>query len=156
MNKANSMDVVIDLISLSSIHNSFLRINPIPWIVWLILSPSPLSIKACPFAFGKLVLVIVRIPRVQEIEAARAFFAPIRPNLSEEILVTKEREACFPSQQALQDMCCWSPIQRRIWRQNYGCILLCCLSIIDDYHYGSTLIVLCNDWCWVISFLTDI
>ena len=24
---------------------------------------------------------------------------------SKEILVTKEREACFPSQQALQDMC---------------------------------------------------
>ena len=37
-------------------------------------------------------------------------------------------------------MCCWSPSQRRIWRQNYGSILLC-LSIIDDYHYGSTLIV---------------
>jgi len=81
-------------------------IKPIPWMLWLILSPSPLSIKACPYAFGKLVIVIVRILEVQEINATRAFFAPIRPNLSEEILVTKEREAFFPSQQALQDMCC--------------------------------------------------
>jgi len=73
-------------------------IKPIPWMLWLILSLSPPSIKACHYAFGKLVLVILRIPGVQEINAARAFFAPIRPNLSEEILVTKEREACFPSQ----------------------------------------------------------
>ena len=51
---ANPMDVVIDLISLSSIHNSFFRINPIPWMVWLILSPSPPSIKAF-VAFDKLV-----------------------------------------------------------------------------------------------------
>jgi len=38
--------------------------------------------------------VIVIIPEVQEIEAVRAFFVPIRPNPSKEILVTKEREAC--------------------------------------------------------------
>ena len=79
-------------------------IKPIPWMLWLILSPSPLFIKAFHYAFGKLVLVILRIPEVQEINAARAFFAPIRPNLSEEILVTKEREAFFPSQQGLKDM----------------------------------------------------
>ena len=40
-------------------HGSFLVIKPIPWILWLILTPSPLSIKACPFALGKLVIVIV-------------------------------------------------------------------------------------------------
>jgi len=55
---------------------------------------------------ASIVLVIVRIPEVQEIDAARAFFAPIRPNPSKEILVTKEREVCPQSQQALQDMCC--------------------------------------------------
>jgi len=67
-------------------------IKPIPWILWLILTPSPLSIKACPFAFDKLVIVIV--PEVQEIDATRALLVPIRPNPSKEILVTKEREAC--------------------------------------------------------------
>ena len=109
---------------------------------------SPSSIyKILSIFLGKLVLELqssrdLEFSSFQELHATRAFFIPIRPNLSKEILVqiTKEREACSHSQQDLQDMCCWSPSQRRIWRQNYGCILLC-LSIIEDYHYGSTLIV---------------
>jgi len=86
--KANPMDIVVDLIPFPSIYKS---------LFFFFEQASDSS---------SIVLVILRIPEVQEIEAARAFFAPIRPNLSEEILVTKEREACFPSQQALQDMCC--------------------------------------------------
>ena len=142
---ANLMDVEIHRIS---IHNSFSRIMLIPWMSGFIVSlPPPPSIKACSVAFDKLVSSIGRIilSEVWEI-AVRVFF----------VFIIKEREACSQSQQALQDICSWSPSQRRIWRQNYGCILLCFLSIIDDYHYGSTLIVLCNDWCWVISFLIDI
>jgi len=51
---------------------------------------------------SKLVLVGVRVLEVrilgvQEIQVARAFLVSTKPNLSEEILVTKEREACFPS-----------------------------------------------------------
>ena len=87
--KANPMEIVIDLISFPSIYKS----------LSLCLEQASSSIVLV------LVLVVVIIPGVQEIEAARAFFAPIRPNLSEEILVTKEREACFLSQQASQDLC---------------------------------------------------
>ena len=67
--KANPMDVVVDLISFPSIHKSFLRINPILWMLWLILSPSPLYIKACSFAFDKLVGVgvIVIVPAEGEL-----------------------------------------------------------------------------------------
>jgi len=46
-----------------------------------------------------------KISRDKEIRVARAFFVSIILNLSEEILVTKEREACSPSYQALQDLC---------------------------------------------------
>ena len=45
---------------------------------------------------SKLVTVIILIiPGVQEFEAARAFFAPIRPNLSKEILVTQRERGLF-------------------------------------------------------------
>ena len=128
----------------ATFHGSFQVIKPNPWKMWLILSPSLPSIKACLYAFGKLVRVLVlevRIPGVQEIWVARAFLVSTKPNLSEEILVTKEREACFPSLQALQDLCSWAPSQRRTWHHNNGCILLFWLLIIDDYHYGSTLII---------------
>ena len=76
--KANPMNNVADPISFFSIYESL-----------------PLCLEQ---ASSNIVLVIVRIPGVQEIEVARAFFASIRPNLSEEILVqvTKEREACSP------------------------------------------------------------
>ena len=73
--KANPMNIVVDPISFPSIYKS----------LFFCLEQASSSI----------VLVIVRIPRVQEIEVARTFFASIRPNLSEEILVTKER-GLFP------------------------------------------------------------
>jgi len=81
--KAKPMEIVIDIISSPSIYKS------LSLCLW----------KASASA-GE-----VRILGVQEIEVARAFFASTKLNLSEEILVTKEREACSPSQQALQDLC---------------------------------------------------
>ena len=127
--------------------------------MWLILSLSSLSIKACLYALSKLVSSPSQyFLGVQEFEAARALFAPIRPNLSKEILVTQRERGLFPSQQDFRDLCRWRPSQRRIWCQNNGCILLFYLSIIDDYHYGSTLIVLClmlsyifSDWYIIAS-----
>ena len=39
----------------ATFHGSFQVIKPIPWIMWLILSLSSLSIKACLYALSKLV-----------------------------------------------------------------------------------------------------
>ena len=67
--KANPMEIVIDLISFPPIYKS------LSLCLW------QASVGASE----------VRIPGVQVIEVARAFFASKRLNLSEEILVTKER-----------------------------------------------------------------
>ena len=47
----------------------------------------------------------VRILGVQDIEVARAFFVSIRLNLSEEILVIKERERLVPHPNKLCKTC---------------------------------------------------
>jgi len=73
--KANPIELVIDLISFPSIYKS------LSLCLWQASSSASAD--------------EVRIPGVQEIEVARTFFASIRLNLSEEILVTKER-GLFP------------------------------------------------------------
>jgi len=61
---------------------------------------------------------------------------------SKEILVTQRERGLFLIPNKLCKACAPDdPTKGGFRRQNYGCILLCLLSIIDDYHYGSTLVV---------------
>ena len=136
-------------------HGSFLVIKPIPWILWMILTP-PLSIKACPFAFDKLVPEFQRL-RIVKFMLQEAFFIPIRLNL-------KWGDSC-PSNQGERGL---FPIPNK----------LCKACVADHPAKGgfdiitwlySSLFINNNRWLslwlhsyclyhdvWFISFLTDI
>lgn len=123
--------------------------------MWLILSLSSLSIKACLYALSKLVSsssIEIENTRSSRVWTCKSLLCTHKAKSKWGYSCHPRERGLFPSQQALQDLCSWLPSQRRIWHQNNGCILLCYISIIDDYHYGSTLIVL---WLMLSYIFSD-
>ena len=135
--------------SLPPFHGSFQMMKPNPLLLWLTLSLPFFPIKACLHGLNKLVLVLTLVAilvlkgRYQKIGVARGLLCIHKALPKWGDLVTKERESLSLIPSSFCKTCVAEhPAKGGLDVRTLVVFSFVELLIIDDYHYGSILIVL--------------